>query len=102
MGPAYRPMTLASGRRGHVQHEGAATALTPATFHRPSTAFGPAPVTFTDRTAISSHRGARESNPQARAGYGVITMATEFWPTLIGFPVVLVAVLIGVTVLGPG
>jgi hypothetical protein len=35
-------------------------------------------------------------------GYGVITMATEFWPTLIGLPMVLVAVLIGVTVLGPG
>ena len=29
---------LASGRRGHVRHKGAATALTPVTFYQPSAA----------------------------------------------------------------
>jgi hypothetical protein len=52
-------VNLASGRRGHVQHEDAATALSPVRSHRPSTTHGPASVTSTNHTAVSSHRGAQ-------------------------------------------
>jgi hypothetical protein len=56
-----------------MQHESAATVLTLVTFRWPSTACGPAPVTSTDRIAVSSHREA-QSIASAHSGLPLVAV----------------------------
>ena len=70
---SYVSPGLASGRRSHVQHEGAAAAPTPTTSHQPSAALRPASATPTNHSAGSSHRGGQ--------GFKSLSSSESRWPS---------------------